>query len=164
MFMPRHSVNEPAIWHGGQRGFLNDAEIRHTALFVFIYMTGLVFSAGVMTAHGYSVGDSLYESASTLSAAGLSVGVTAPDAPTAVLWTQIVGMFLGRLEFFAVIVGVSRLVIDLRVMRPRRQRPGDDSPPPKTPGRIPLEMLRTLERPRPTLSPTEEPADGESRR
>ncbi len=153
MFMPRHSVNEPTIWHGGQRSFLSDSEIRHTALFVFIYMTGLVVSAGVMTAHGYSVGDSLYESASTLSAAGLSVGVTAPDAPPAVLWTQIVGMFLGRLEFFAVIVGVSRLALDLRVMRPRFKRPRDSGKTPPAQSRMPVEALRTLERPVPMARP-----------
>ena len=156
MFMPRHSVNEPVIWHGGQRSFLSDSDIRHTALFVFIYMTGLIVCAGIMTAHGYTVGDSLYESASTLSAAGLSVGITGPDAPTAVLWTQIVGMFLGRLEFFAVIVGVSRLALDLRVMRPRFKRPNGNGQSPTPPqGRIPVELLRTVERPpAPLQSPT----------
>jgi trk system potassium uptake protein TrkH len=42
--------------------------------------------------------------------------VTAAGTPPAVLWAQIVGMLLGRLEFFTVILGVIKLVRDARVM------------------------------------------------
>ena len=43
---------------------------------------------------------------------GLSVGVTSPTAPPGVLWAQIVGMLLGRLEFFVVIVSAAKLARD----------------------------------------------------
>ncbi len=45
---------------------------------------------------------------------GISVGVTSADAAPTLLWTQILGMFLGRLEFFTVFVGVVRLLRDTR--------------------------------------------------
>ena len=43
----------------------------------------------------------------------LSIGVTSADAPIGLLWTQIVGMFLGRLEFFTVFIGIVRLFQDI---------------------------------------------------
>ena len=66
-----------------------------------------------MTGHGYPLQDSLFEYASTLGTVGLSVGVTAADAPVGVLWTQVVGMFLGRLEFFTVFAGVVCILRDV---------------------------------------------------
>jgi len=50
---------------------------------------------------------------------GLSAGITGPQSPPAILWTQAVGMLLGRLEFFAMIVGTIKLVQDLRAMGAR---------------------------------------------
>jgi trk system potassium uptake protein TrkH len=37
----------------------------------------------------------------------------AADAPVGLLWTQIVGMSLGRLEFFTIFVGIIRIVKDI---------------------------------------------------
>ena len=51
---------------------------------------------------------------------GLSVGVTSATASPVVLWTGIVGMFLGRLEFYVVIVGLMRLARDSVTMLVRR--------------------------------------------
>ena len=75
----------------------------------------LVFFLGVTitAAYGNPIADSLFEYASSLSTVGLSIGVTAADAPIGLLWTQIVGMFLGRLEFFTVFIGIIRLFKDL---------------------------------------------------
>jgi trk system potassium uptake protein len=115
-FMPEHAVNEPEIWQGEERVFLNDGLIRRVALYVFFYIAMLFIGTTIMTAHGYGVGESLFESASTLGTVGLSVGVTAPDAPASLLWSQSAGMFLGRLEFFAVIIGVAKLITDMRVI------------------------------------------------
>ena len=82
-------------------------------MFVFLYL--IVFFVGVIitTAYGNSLADSLFEYASSLSTVGLSIGATAADAPTGLLWTQIIGMFLGRLEFFTVFIGVICLFKDL---------------------------------------------------
>lgn len=115
-FMPPHAVNEPAIWQGERRDLLNDRQVRQVALFVGLYFSVWLLCVGVMTAHGYSLRDSLFESASALSTVGLSGGMTHPDMPLMVLWTQILAMFLGRLEFFAVIVGVLKVVNDARVL------------------------------------------------
>ena len=67
----------------------------------------------ITAAYGNPISDSLFEYASSLGTVGLSIGVTSADAPAGLLWTQIIGMFLGRLEFFTVFIGVIRLFQDI---------------------------------------------------
>lgn len=117
MFMPQHMVNEPAIWQGDHRNVLNDRVVRQVTNYVFVYILFLFVGTCIIALHGYSVGESLFEFASTLGTVGLSVGITAPDAPETLLWTQIFGMFFGRLEFFAVIGGLLKIIVDVRVLR-----------------------------------------------
>ncbi len=111
--LPRSAVSEPDIWRGEQRHFISDRQLRQIAMFVFLYLVVFFASAGLIAAHGYPLQDSLFESASALSTVGISVGITAPDAPAGVLWVEIVAMFLGRLEFFTIVIGLIRLVNDV---------------------------------------------------
>ncbi|MDW8172517.1 MAG: potassium transporter TrkG [Anaerolineae bacterium] len=115
-FMPPHMVNEPAIWQGERRELMNDRWVRQTALFVGIYVGFFLLGSGIMTLHGYSMKESFFEFASALGGVGVSVGVTQPSTPPLVLWTMNVGMFLGRLEFFTIIVGVLKIISDAREM------------------------------------------------
>ena len=116
LLLPKGAVNETEIWQGEQRRFLRPSQVRQVALFVFLYMAVFFIGSAVMMGHGYSLQESLFEYASTLGTVGLSVGVTAADAPVGVLWTQIAGMFLGRLEFFTVFVGIVCMIRDIRPM------------------------------------------------
>ncbi len=110
--LPRHTVSEHYIWQGENKDYITDTRIREAAVFVFLYL--MVYAAGVLvlTAYGYDLKESLFEYASSLSTVGLSIGVTSPAAPAGVLWAEIVGMFLGRLEFFIVFIGVGKLTRD----------------------------------------------------
>jgi trk system potassium uptake protein TrkH len=56
----------------------------------------------------------MFEYASTLSTVGLSVGLTAPDAPNNILWLQTIGMYLGRLEFFVILYAIMKLFKDIK--------------------------------------------------
>jgi trk system potassium uptake protein TrkH len=111
--LPRSAVSEPDIWRGEQRHFISDRQLRQIAMFVFLYLVVFLASAGLIAAYGYPLRHSLFESASALSTVGISVGITAPDAPAGVLWVEIVAMFLGRLEFFTIVIGLIRLVNDV---------------------------------------------------
>ena len=95
-----------------QNGML-PRQLRQISMFVFLYLGIYLTGSAIIAAYGYSLPESLFEYASALSTVGLSVGVTAPDAPIALLWTEIAGMFLGRLEFFPVFVGLIRIYQDL---------------------------------------------------
>lgn len=112
MLLPQQAVTEPDIWQGEQRQFLSDKRLRQTGLFVFLYLVTFGLGSGLIAAHGYSLPESLFEFASALGTVGLSVGVTAATAPPGVLWVEIGGMLLGRLEFFTLFTGLAKLATD----------------------------------------------------
>ncbi|MEM6529758.1 MAG: potassium transporter TrkG, partial [Chloroflexota bacterium] len=64
--------------------------------------------------NGYPIGDSLFEFASAIGTVGLSVGITSPDMPLSAMWVMSLAMLLGRLEFYAVVIGIAKLVMDTR--------------------------------------------------
>jgi trk system potassium uptake protein TrkH len=110
--LPRRAVTEPNAWHGEQRLFISDRQLRQVSMFVFLYVVVFVVGSGIIAAYGYPLQDSLFEFASALSTVGISVGITAADAPAGVLWVEMLAMFLGRLEFFAIVIGVLKLFHD----------------------------------------------------
>ena len=113
--LPKDAVTEPDIWQGETRQFLSDRQLRQISMFVFLYLAIYITGSGIISAYGYSLSESFFEYASALSTVGLSVGVTAADAPIGLLWTEIAGMFLGRLEFFPVFVGLILLYRDIQI-------------------------------------------------
>jgi trk system potassium uptake protein len=116
LFLPRTAVTEPYMWRLDEKQFVGDREIRQASLYVVLHLLAFLGLSLVMAAHGYGLRETLFETASTLSTVGLSVGVTAAATPPLLLWAQIAGMFLGRLEFLVVIVGAVKLTQDLGIM------------------------------------------------
>ena len=116
MLLPKNAITEPDVWQGARRRFLSDSQIRQISLFVFLYLLVYGSGSGLLAACGYSLQESLFEYASTLGTVGLSVGVTCANAPAAMLWAEILGMFLGRLEFFTVFIGIIRLFKDAHLL------------------------------------------------
>ncbi len=123
-FLPAHTVNEPVLWQGENRTFLDDRRLRQVALFVAIYLSVFFAGSAWVAAHNFDLEEALFEFASALGTVGLSIGVTAADAPATLLWGLIAGMFLGRLEFFAVFIGVLKLVSDMPSLLGRRANGG----------------------------------------
>ncbi|MEO1286173.1 MAG: TrkH family potassium uptake protein [Chloroflexota bacterium] len=115
-FLPPSTVNQPQLWYGDGYQSITDNVVRRSSIFVGFYVFFFLIGSGIMVAHGYSIGESFFEFASTLSTVGLSVGVTSPTAPDGVLWGQIFGMLLGRLEFFAVVIGLLKIGQDTAKM------------------------------------------------
>ena len=110
--LPRRVVTEPDVWHGEQRSFISDRQLRQISMFVFLYVAAFVAGSGIIAAYGYPLQDSLFEFASALSTVGISVGITSAAAPAGVLWVEMLAMFLGRLEFFTIVVGMLKLFHD----------------------------------------------------
>ena len=129
LLLPRSAVTEPYVWQSEERRFLTDGHLRQVGLFVFLYLAVFFLGSGLLTAQGYPLQDSLFEFASALSTVGISVGITGPDAPAGVLWVEMAGMILGRLEFLAVIVGLVRLFGDLPTLLSPRPRIDDSREP-----------------------------------
>jgi trk system potassium uptake protein len=114
LLWPAGTIREPDMWQADHHYFLSDKDIRQAGSLVCLHLAAFLLLSLVIAAHGYSLQDSLFEAASTVSTVGLSVGVTAADAPVSVLWAQIVGMLLGRLEYLVVIIGIIKIAGDLR--------------------------------------------------
>jgi trk system potassium uptake protein TrkH len=63
-------------------------------------------SIAVTALEGCSFTDGLFEFASSLGTVGLSIGLTGPSTQAGTLIVEIIGMFLGRLEIFIVLIGI----------------------------------------------------------
>ncbi len=125
--LPAGSVCPPRTTDAdGARVVLDDDTVRRTTAFVFLYAVTLLVGTTVIAACGYDLRSALFEMSSALGTVGLSVGVTAPGAPGAVLWTETAAMLLGRLEFVAVVLCARRVGADLlayaAALRAARQR------------------------------------------
>jgi len=108
--LPRRAVVENHIYQGDSTIFVTEKMIASTGSFFFIYLSMWMAGAIVTATFGYDLKDSLFEYASSLGTVGLCVGITGPNTPPVILWMEMVGMFLGRLEFFVVFVAIGNIV------------------------------------------------------
>jgi trk system potassium uptake protein TrkH len=121
-FMPQHMVNEPAIRQGDRRDLLSDRQTRQVGAFLVMFLIVFLAGTGAMMMAGYPMLDSVFEVASAIGNAGLSIGQTQPDMPESMMWSQSIVMLMGRLEFFAVIIGLLKLGGDMwQLLKPRKR-------------------------------------------
>ncbi len=108
------TVRSNFILRNGKYEIVSDVEIRHNYAFIIIY--GLILLAGsfIFMSFGYGFENSLFEFAALLGSTGYSVGIIHSNAPLPILWTGIIGMFIGRLEFTVIVVAVMKLFLDIR--------------------------------------------------
>jgi trk system potassium uptake protein TrkH len=121
VFLPPHLVQEELFLLGNQRRFLTDSDLRKTGIYIALYLFTWLVGGCALTAFGHPLADSLFEFASALGTVGLSVGITSAQAPAGLLWVEIVGMLLGRLEFFVIFWGILKIGRDLAHLLPHRR-------------------------------------------
>lgn len=112
-FLPKNTVIDTYIWHSEQKQFIGIDQFRQIIAFVSFYFCIYVLGTGIILAHGYKLSESMFEFASALSTVGLTCGISVASAPPLVLWTETLGMFLGRLEFFVIIISLGKIIRDL---------------------------------------------------
>ncbi len=115
-FLPKSAVVKNYVWRGGNKFYVDDRHIRQVANFVFLYLVTFVVGVLIFLAAGYSLGESLFEFASALGTVGLSTGITNADTPHLILWTEMFGMFLGRLEFLVIFFGIAKIFRDTGIL------------------------------------------------
>jgi trk system potassium uptake protein TrkH len=111
-FLPKTAITDNSVWFGDTEETINDNHISQISSFVFLYLIVYIVGVVILTAHGYSLRDSLFEFASALGTVGLSIGITQASSPPSILWSEIIAMFLGRLEFFIIIISILKIVRD----------------------------------------------------
>ena len=114
--LPKSVVEENYVWYGPGKLYVDDRRIRIAENYIAVYFLGLLAGTAVVAAHGYPVGDALFEYASAQGTVGLSLGITNATTPPLILWTMIAGMFLGRLEFYVIFVSLVKIINDARHM------------------------------------------------
>jgi trk system potassium uptake protein TrkH len=111
-FLPRTIVIQNYIWQGERKDYMSDSRINQVGIFIFLYLFSYFIGVGVLTANGYGLKESLFELASALGTVGLSVGITQANSPPLVLWVETFAMFLGRLEFFVILISIGKVIND----------------------------------------------------
>lgn len=104
-----NTIRSNYIYRYGERCNIDDKELKQTYIFVASYITLFIVGTLIFMCFGYNAIDSMFEFASALSTTGLSVGITSNLMHPALLWTETLGMFLGRLEIFIVIVFFAKI-------------------------------------------------------
>ncbi|MBR0138561.1 MAG: TrkH family potassium uptake protein [Erysipelotrichaceae bacterium] len=98
----------------GRREVLRDEDIASTTSYIMFYMILFFTGSLIFTLYGHSLQNAMFEFASAISTVGLSVGITVYDAPAVILWTAIIGMFLGRLEIMVIFEAFLRVFKDAK--------------------------------------------------
>lgn len=111
--LPARAINRPRVLQVGRRRELTADDIATVGGFATAWLALFAGGAFVITLHGYPLDASLFEMASALGTVGLSIGITAADAPPVVLAVEMVGMLLGRLEVFVVLIALFRAATDV---------------------------------------------------
>jgi trk system potassium uptake protein TrkH len=71
--------------------------------YLFLYIIGTLL---ITVTANCSLTEAMFEFASALGTVGLSIGLTSPATGNATLVVEMLGMMLGRLEIFIVLIGV----------------------------------------------------------
>ncbi len=98
-------------YHVGKRQILRDQTVRAATTVILLF--GFTFLAGALVGLLYGEFDitqTLFESVSVGANIGISIGVVAPEMPRGLQLVYILQMWLGRLEFVAVLVFLGYVV------------------------------------------------------
>ncbi|TXT44968.1 MAG: trk system potassium uptake protein TrkH [Spirochaetes bacterium] len=88
---------------------LGDSDVSEARRFALLYLTCFALGTAALSATGASLQDSAFEFASLLGNNGFSSGIMARGASGFTLWSGTIGMILGRLEIYYVILAIVSL-------------------------------------------------------
>lgn len=105
---PPSSVQAPKYRKASGKAPIDGPLIEETSGFLVSYLVVYVLGTFALTlAADCSLTEAMFDFASSLSTVGLSIGITNPATAPAALIVEMIGMFLGRLEIFIVLVGMT---------------------------------------------------------
>jgi trk system potassium uptake protein len=91
------------IYHSSGRQVLSEPVLRSALMILLLYLGLYLLGALAFMFHGHPFDHALFESTSAAAAVGLSVGLTGPTMPADLMVVAILQMWVGRLEFIAVL-------------------------------------------------------------
>lgn len=111
---PDRMVNENYIWRPEGKVYINHKLVSQSASYIFAFVTFYLVGLFIFMSQGYGFQESMFEFASAIGTSGLTLGITSPTAPPIILWTEIAGMLLGRLEIYVIFVAVLKIAKDAK--------------------------------------------------
>lgn len=103
---PGSSIDSPSYVKANGKTPIDKELADDTTGFVIAYLVIYVLGSLAMTVTaGCTLTEAMFDFASSLSTVGLSIGITGPMTNDATLIVEMIGMMLGRLEIFIVIIG-----------------------------------------------------------
>lgn len=105
---PPRSIQAPHYTKASGKAAIDGTLIDETSGFLIAYLVVYIIGTLALTlTANCSLTEAMFDFASSLSTVGLSIGITNAATPPAALIVEIFGMFLGRLEIFIVLVGIT---------------------------------------------------------
>ncbi|AMP20142.1 hypothetical protein AZF37_02210 [endosymbiont 'TC1' of Trimyema compressum] len=111
---PQRLVFENFVMKSDGKQYINHRLVSQAASYIFIFLLTYSIGVSILMTLGYSFRDSFFEFASAVGTVGLTIGVTTPDMPPVALWTEIVGMLMGRLEIYVIFIAVLKVLKDVK--------------------------------------------------
>lgn len=100
------TISNPYFYRAQGKTYIDKGLESDTVGFIFCYIVIYVIGTLLITLTAKcSLSDAMFEFASSLGTVGLSIGITGPSTNAATLVIEMIGMMLGRLEIFIVIIG-----------------------------------------------------------
>lgn len=99
-------VYKKTIYKINKRDEVSDKMIQNTFVFILIYVVFLLMGTIIFVGYGFTLENSLFETASALGTVGLSVGLFSYQSPPLILWMGSTLMFIGRLEILIVLISI----------------------------------------------------------
>jgi trk system potassium uptake protein TrkH len=121
---PARSVVAPYYYRAQGKTPIDSTLVADTTGFITSYIVIYLIGTLLLTwSADCTLTEAMFEFASALGTVGLSVGLTGPTTGSATLIIEIIGMILGRLEIFIVMIGIysSVTLIRQRIQRKIKQ-------------------------------------------
>ena len=105
---PSRSVEAPQYTKASGKAPIDTELIEDVSGFFIVYLLVYLVGTLALTATaGCTLTEAMFDFASSLSTVGLSIGITNATMSPAALIVEMIGMFLGRLEIFIVLIGMT---------------------------------------------------------
>lgn len=114
LLLSKNVVSSHKINRVEKKEAVSNSELSQIGLYVVLYLFIFVLGSFVLCCYGHPLEFSMFEFSSALGTVGLSAGIMTYDAPSLVLWSGTVGMLVGRLEIYVVLLAAARLGKDIR--------------------------------------------------
>lgn len=102
------TVSNPYFYRAKGKTYIDKYLESDTVGFIFIYIVIFIIGSLLITlTESCSLSEAMFEFASSFGTVGLSIGLTGPMTNCMTLIVEMIGMLLGRLEIFIVIMGIN---------------------------------------------------------